>query len=184
MSLKYDPQTPNPKTPHPNPKTRTLNAGWGFGGDACHAPSSLSAHVLSVVERAEEGGGAEEDAERYLPDTLPLNVLPLNVEWSFYMSSLSWSALRRGGRRILSGTLPLNAPPFLTMNVEWSFYTSWHAPRRWGGGRLSGNQPPCLTLNVEWSGYLRLIDSCITQLKAQGPSRTCNESKEEEKKGM
>ena len=28
--------------------------------------------------------------------------------------------------------------------------------------------------------YLRLIDSCITQLEAQGPSRTCNESKEEE----
>jgi len=25
-----------------------------------------------------------------------------------------------------------------------------------------------------------LIDSCITQLKAQEPSRTCNESKEEE----
>jgi len=30
--------------------------------------------------------------------------------------------------------------------------------------------------------YVRLIDSCITQLKAQGPSRTCNENKEEEKK--
>ena len=30
--------------------------------------------------------------------------------------------------------------------------------------------------------YLRLIDSCITQLKAQKHSRTCNESKEEEKK--
>ena len=29
--------------------------------------------------------------------------------------------------------------------------------------------------------YLRLIDSCITQLKAQGPSRTCNESKEKKK---
>jgi len=27
---------------------------------------------------------------------------------------------------------------------------------------------------------LRLIDSCITQLKAQAPSRTCNDSKEEE----
>jgi len=26
--------------------------------------------------------------------------------------------------------------------------------------------------------YLRLVDSCITQLKAQGPSRTCNGSKE------
>ena len=32
----------------------------------------------------------------------------------------------------------------------------------------------------EAGSYLRLIDSCINQLKAQGPSRTCNESKEEE----
>ena len=28
---------------------------------------------------------------------------------------------------------------------------------------------------------MRLIDSCITQLKAQGTYRTCNESKEEKK---
>ena len=28
--------------------------------------------------------------------------------------------------------------------------------------------------------YLRLIDACITQRKAQGPYRTCNESKEQE----
>jgi len=27
------------------------------------------------------------------------------------------------------------------------------------------------------SDPLRLIDSCITQIKAQGPCRTCNESK-------
>jgi len=33
---------------------------------------------------------------------------------------------------------------------------------------------------TEAGSYLRLIDSCITQLKAQGHSRTCNESKEEE----
>ena len=32
----------------------------------------------------------------------------------------------------------------------------------------------------EAGSYLRLIDSCITQHKAQGPSRTCHESKEEE----
>jgi len=32
---------------------------------------------------------------------------------------------------------------------------------------------------TEAGSYLRLIDSCITQLKAQAPSRTCNESKEE-----
>ena len=33
---------------------------------------------------------------------------------------------------------------------------------------------------TEAGSYLRLTDSCITQFKAQGPSRTCNESKEEE----
>ena len=32
----------------------------------------------------------------------------------------------------------------------------------------------------EADSYLRLIDSCITQLKAQRPSRTCNKCKEEE----
>ena len=36
------------------------------------------------------------------------------------------------------------------------------------------------TPRAEPVSYLRLIDSRITQLKAQGPSRTCNESKEEE----
>ena len=34
----------------------------------------------------------------------------------------------------------------------------------------------------EAGSYLRLVDSCITQLKAQGPSRTCSESKEAEEK--
>jgi len=33
---------------------------------------------------------------------------------------------------------------------------------------------------TEAGSCLRLIDSCITQLKAQGPARTCNESEEEE----
>ena len=37
---------------------------------------------------------------------------------------------------------------------------------------------------TEAGSYLRLIDSCVTQRKAQGPSRTCKKSKEEdEKKG-
>jgi len=41
----------------------------------------------------------------------------------------------------------------------------------------------CGLQNLQWleaGSYLRLIDSCITQLKAQGPFRTCNEGKEEE----
>ena len=35
-------------------------------------------------------------------------------------------------------------------------------------------------VRVVAGSYLRFMHSCITQLKAQGPSRTCNESKEEE----
>ena len=33
---------------------------------------------------------------------------------------------------------------------------------------------------TEAGSYLRLKDSCIAQLEAHGPARTCNESKEEE----
>jgi len=36
-----------------------------------------------------------------------------------------------------------------------------------------------LGFGLRGRSYLRLIDSCITQLKAHGPSRTCNESQEE-----
>ena len=44
-------------------------------------------------------------------------------------------------------------------------------------------QPCCCRshlLDNEAGSYLRPIDYFITQLEAQGPSRTCNESKEEE----
>ena len=53
--------------------------------------------------------------------------------------------------------------------------------------------PPCTRINTrltrcvvvtEAGSYLRLIDFCIPQLKAQGPSRTCNESKEEEEEEL
>jgi len=49
--------------------------------------------------------------------------------------------------------------------------------------RLSAKAENRGVVVTEAGSYLRRIDSCITQLKAQGPSRTCNESKEEEKKG-
>ena len=35
--------------------------------------------------------------------------------------------------------------------------------------------PRCVALG----SYFRFIDSCTTQLEAQGPSRTCHENKEE-----
>ena len=36
---------------------------------------------------------------------------------------------------------------------------------------------------LQYESYLRLIHSCITPLKAQGPSRTCNESIKEVEEG-
>jgi len=51
------------------------------------------------------------------------------------------------------------------------------------GLRAARGAPRATTRGIlEAGSYLRLIHSCITQLKAQGPSRTCNESKEEEEK--
>jgi len=47
----------------------------------------------------------------------------------------------------------------------------------WDSGTTTSQKMCCGT---EAGSYLRIIDSCITQLKAQGPSRTCNESNEEE----
>ena len=52
--------------------------------------------------------------------------------------------------------------------------------RRMRGTRYHFTEMCCGT---EAGSYLRLIDSCITQLKAQGPSRTCTESQEEEEEG-
>ena len=46
-------------------------------------------------------------------------------------------------------------------------------------GRGGMNQGVVVT---EAGSYVRLMDSCITQLEAQGPSRTCNESQGEEEK--
>ena len=47
----------------------------------------------------------------------------------------------------------------------------WGVLREGMGGRCCGD---------EVGSYLRLMDSCITQLEAQGPSRTCCQSKKEE----
>ena len=44
----------------------------------------------------------------------------------------------------------------------------------------SANKRAQVRQGSEAGSYLRRIDPCTTQLKARGPSRTCNESKEEE----
>ena len=47
-----------------------------------------------------------------------------------------------------------------------------------GYGSFALHAPIQSTHTCKAGSYLSLIDSCITQLKAQGPPRTCNESKE------
>ena len=53
---------------------------------------------------------------------------------------------------------------------------SWTSIRR----QFKNNHFTEMCSGSEAGSYLRLLDSFISQLKAQGPSRTCNESKEEE----
>ena len=57
---------------------------------------------------------------------------------------------------------------------------SWRASRALlcsQRGHVTSTRP-----NPEAGSYLRRIDFCITQLKAQSPSRTCNESQKGERK--
>ena len=55
-----------------------------------------------------------------------------------------------------------------------------HVSRNRGTRQVADWQTTSRPLCSVLGSYLRLVDSCITQRKAQGPSRTCNASKEEE----
>jgi len=50
----------------------------------------------------------------------------------------------------------------------------------WVVSWLKNNHSTELCSGAKAGSYLRLMDSCITQLKSQGPSRTCDESNKEE----
>jgi len=63
----------------------------------------------------------------------------------------------------------IETPRFWVLGLEFRVYSGC------GPGVYLG---VVLSSGSEAVSYLRLIDSCITQLKAQGPARTCNESKE------
>jgi len=72
-----------------------------------------------------------------------------------YHSTLGWRVIKKRRRRLGPGSAQLcSGPRARMMRVQRERDTS----------------------------YLWLVDSYITQLKAEGRSRTCNESKEEEKK--
>ena len=52
--------------------------------------------------------------------------------------------------------------------------------QRGSASPLGGVQFTQMCCGNEAGSYLRLTDSCFTQIKAPGPSRTCNESQNEE----
>ena len=54
-----------------------------------------------------------------------------------------------------------------------------------GSGKVTGagRDVQCFRGGLVFETHRLFIDSCITQFKAQGPSRACNESKEEEEGG-
>jgi len=54
----------------------------------------------------------------------------------------------------------------------------------WYSSQFKNNHFTEMCCGTEAGSYLRLIDSCVTQLKAPGPSRTCNECKEEDQRSQ
>ena len=74
--------------------------------------------------------------------------------------------------RILTPQMPSNAFRNDALDTEWLKRQK----------RFSAKAENRGVVVAEAGSHLRRIDSCITQLEAQGPARTCNESKEEEKK--
>ena len=83
-----------------------------------------------------------------------------------YHSTLGLRVIKKKKGRAGALTYSVRGRPFFSI---CSSIHSWNVP--WGVSMCSGS---------EAGSCLRLTDSCITQLKVQGPSRTCNESKEEE----
>ena len=70
---------------------------------------------------------------------------------------------------------------FIIVMIRWTGLAPWRGQIQRFPPRRSGyNHSTEMCSGSEAGSYLRRIDSCIIQLKAQGPSRTCNESKEEE----
>ena len=75
------------------------------------------------------------------------------------------------------------------MRVAFSYERGTPACESWRQGLHDGPEGCVCTEMVcvcyfdrpcQYETYLRLTDFCITQLKAQRPSRTCDESEEEE----
>ena len=122
--------------------------------------SRLSIKNSLSVDRRLEGRGAK----RELPCARCVLALSLALSLSLYLSLYIY---------IYPRLLPLTR-----LHTSRSYLPPPHlesTPRT-----MVNNHFTEMCGGTEASSYLRLIDSFITQLKAQGPFRTCNESKEED----
>ena len=100
-------------------------------------------------------------------DTAPLQVL--YPEQKNQTLQILWCYEHCGQPRPESGLDCLTCAILDALDVEWLKHQKQFPAK-------AENRSVVVT---EEGSYLRLIDSCITQLKAPGPSRTCNESKED-----
>jgi len=91
------------------------------------------------------------------------------------------------GRNGGGGRASLQPTPYTLHSTHFTLQPSTYTPhptpynaawREVSARQLTGG------CGTEAGSYLRLTDFCITHLKARGPSRTCNESKEEEEAGV
>ena len=78
--------------------------------------------------------------------------------------------------------LPSSARGEESVAAGWPF-PEGRAHLKGGSERVVRSTHGYFTKLCSGSLYLKLIDSCITQLKARGPSANCNESKEAEDTG-
>ena len=124
---------------------------WGSWRDGLFLMSEVPLYLRKGVDLGEGGVLEREDQRRDHRDVFIDNLL---VRVHFIIVMIRWTGL-----------------------APWAF--EFHFPgsltSTFLGRKNTWAEAVCLSERMTW-----LIDSCITQLKAQGPSRTYNDSKEEE----
>jgi len=109
--------------------------------------------------------------------TLGWGEIKTKKEWT---SSLCDEDLRRSAAPAADPIRPAGRTHVCTSLVRHDGPLELRAVRNWYSSQVKNNHFTEICCGTEAGSFLRLIDSCSTQLKAQGPSRFCNERKEEE----
>ena len=159
--------------------------GRGGGLRVAEAGSCVRLIDLCIAQLQVEGGWGRSTKHDAVSVTWPTNNdpplgMPARVSDTTFAAKVptgagsgvgGWKGSGRGWRVKVEGTCRV-AGTFCLQFVSGHCVTSLPG--------YPGKYIARVILNSSEAGsYLRLIDSCITQLKAQGTSRACEESKEE-----